>query len=294
MVTFYRRLPKFDYISPGSIEEALDLLSNYGNGKCLVYAGGTDVIPKLKKRIVEKPEILVDLKGIPELDYVEYDKKNGLRLGALATIHSTATSPVVIERYPILSQAAASIASTQIQNRGTIAGNICNAVPSADSAPALLCLDARLLCLSKNGERLVDIDEFFAGPGETALNPGEILKEIQIPPMPDKGQGVYIKLSTRKRMDLAVVGVAAMVETKNGVIKDARIGLGAVAPTSMRARNSEEILKGKKADEETILIAARTASEESKPIDDHRASAEYRKMMVEVLVKRAIHQALSN
>lgn len=294
MVTFYRRLPKFDYISPGSIEEALDLLANSETGKCQVYAGGTDVIPKLKRRIVDKPEILVDLKGIRGLDYVEYDDQHGLRIGALATIHSTATSPVVTEKYPVLSQAAGSIASTQIQNRGTIAGNICNAVPSADSAPALLCLDARLLCVSKNGERLIDIEEFFTGPGETVLNPDELLKEIQIPLMPEKGQGVYIKLSTRKRMDLAVVGVAAMVETENGVMKDARIGLGAVAPTSMRARKSEKILKGKKVDDETILIAARKASEESRPIDDHRASAEYRKMMVEVLVKRAIHQALSN
>jgi carbon-monoxide dehydrogenase medium subunit len=199
-----------------------------------------------------------------------------------------------MEKYPMLSQAAGSIASTQIQNRGTIAGNICNAVPSADSAPALLCLHARLLCVSKNGERLVDIDEFFTGPGETALHPDEILKEIQIPLMPDDGHGVYIKLSTRKRMELAVVGVAAMVETEKGIIKDVRIGLGAVAPTSMRARESEELLKGKKVDDETILIAARKASEESRPIDDHRASAEYRKIMVEVLVKRAIHQTLSN
>ena len=113
MVTFYRRLPKFDYICPGSIEEALDLLSNYENGKCRLYAGGTDVIPKLKRRIVDKPEILVDLKGIPELDYVEYDDQHGLRIGALATIHSTATSPIVMERYPMLSQAAGSIASEE-------------------------------------------------------------------------------------------------------------------------------------------------------------------------------------
>ena len=161
MVTFYRRLPKFDYVKPKSIEEALGLLSGNSNGKVKVYAGGTDVIPKLKTRMVNPPELLVDLKGIPGLDYIEYDDKEGLRIGALATIFSVAHSKPVIENYPVLSQAANSIASTQVQNRGTIIGNICNAFPSADSAPALLCLEAKLLCISSRGERTINIDTFF-------------------------------------------------------------------------------------------------------------------------------------
>jgi len=137
VVTFYRRLPKFDYIQPKTLAETLNLLANSNNGKYRVYAGGTDLIPKLKRRAVVQPEVLVDLKGIPNLDYVDYDDQDGLRIGALATIRSVATSPVVSEKLPILSQAAGSIAFIQVQNRGTIAGNICNAVPSADSAPAI-------------------------------------------------------------------------------------------------------------------------------------------------------------
>jgi len=293
MGTFYRRLPKFDYLKPRSLEEVLNLLGGERNGHYRVYAGGTDVIPKLKARMMKAPDVLVDLKGIPDMDYIRYDVGSGLRIGALATIFSVANAPVVKEKYPILAMAVGSIASIQVQNRGTITGNICNAAPSADSAPALLCVGARLLCVGKKGERWINIEEFFKGPSETILNPDELLKEIHIPPLPENSHGVYLKLSPRSKMDLAVVGVAAVVVAENGFIKDIRIGLGAVAPTPMRARKAEDILGGETANDETIKKAARTASDESKPIDDHRASAEYRKMMVEVLVERDIREALS-
>jgi carbon-monoxide dehydrogenase medium subunit len=217
-----------------------------------------------------------------------------LRIGALATIYSVANSSMVKEKFTILSHAANSIASTQVQNRGTIVGNICNAVPSADSAPTLLCLGAKLLCLSKGGERTMGVEDFFTGPNSTSLNSDELLKEIQIANMPEASKGVYIKLSPRKRMDLAVVGVAAVVSAEKETFKQVRIGLGAVAPTPIRAKKAEERLVGRAINEEAILEAAKLASEESEPIDDHRASAEYRRTMVEVLVKRAINQALSN
>jgi carbon-monoxide dehydrogenase medium subunit len=293
MVTFYRRLPKFDYVKPKSMDEVLKLLAISKNGKIKVYAGGTDVIPNLKRRDVNKPETLVDLKGIPNLDYIDHDEETGLRIGALATIRAVAGSSIVGENFPLLSQAAGRIASNQVQNRGTIAGNICSAVPSADSAPALLCLGAGLVCVKRNGERQIGIDAFFKGTNETVMNPDELLKEIRIPPMPENSHGVYIKLSPRSRMDLAVVGVAALLGVKNGIIGHIKIGLGAVSPTPMRAKGAEDSLRGMKANDDVISKAARLASEESKPISDHRASADYRKMMVEVLVKRAIHQALS-
>lgn len=293
MVTFYRRLPKFDYIRPDSIEEVLRRLADNVNGKYKIYAGGTDVVPKLKARETPKPEILIDLKGIPNLDYIDYDEKKGLRIGALATVRSVATSPIVSEKFPILSQAAGRIASTQVQNRGTIAGNICSAVPSADSAPALLCLEARVIGVKKDGERAIGIDAFFKGPNKTVLDPDELLKEIQIPPMPESSHGVYIKLSPRSRMDLAVVGVAAVLGVRDRIVRHIKIGLGAVSPTPMRAREAENMLWKKKIDDELITKSARRAMEESRPISDHRASAEYRKMMVEVLVDRAIHQALA-
>ncbi|MGD8227952.1 MAG: xanthine dehydrogenase family protein subunit M [Desulfobacteraceae bacterium] len=294
MVTFYRRLPKFDYIKPKSMEEALDLLGEKNHGDVKVYAGGTDVIPRLKSRLIQTTKVLIDLKGIPDLDHIQYDEKDGLRIGALATISSVAHSPQVRENFGILSQAAGSIASTQVQNRGTIVGNICNAVPSADSAPALLCLGAKLSCVSSRGERLIDIEDFFTGPNRTALNPDELVKEIWIPSMPPQSKGAYIKLSPRRRMDLAVVGVGAVVVQDKGIVQNVRIALGAVAPTPMRAKRAEDMIKGEKVRADTVVEAAVTASAESEPIDDHRASAEYRRMMVEVLVKRAMNTALSN
>jgi CO/xanthine dehydrogenase FAD-binding subunit len=293
MVTFYRRLPRVDYIRPKSIDDLLELLSDNHDERYRVYAGGTDLIPKLKARAISPPEAIVDLKGLPGMDYIDYDKNHGLRIGALTTIRSIETSPVVREKYPFLSQASASIASIQVRNRGTMAGNICNAVPSADSAPPLLSLEARLFCVSKKRERILNIDEFFTGPNRCALEPDEILREIQIPAMPEKGRGVFIKLSPRSRMDLAVVNVTVLFVKEKGQFKDVRISLGAVAPTPMRARKAERSLEGVKADDKAILNAAKIASAESKPIDDHRASAEYRRMMVEVLVRRAIRQVIS-
>lgn len=290
MVVFYRRLPKMDYIRPGSIDEVLGFFSKGENGRYKVYAGGTDVIPKIKKRIMNSPEVLVDLKGIRGLDYVNYDEKDGLRIGALTTLRSVAESGVVKEIYPMLAQATGSIASIQIRNRATVAGNICNAVPSADSAPALLALEAEVKCISVKGERIIGIDEFFKGPGMTALEPDEIVKEIHIPVLHKNMRGVYIKLSPRSRMDLAVVGVAVLGSIEDGIFKDVRIGLGAVGPTPIRALNAEGLLAGAGADDKTINDAAMLAASEAKPIDDHRASAEYRRMMVEVLVRRGLKE----
>lgn len=293
MVTFYRRMPKFDYVKAGSMEEALGFLEAHETGKVRVYAGGTDMIPKLKARVVPAPELLVDLKGVPGMDTITADDTYGLRIGALASIYSVAHSTLVKEKFPILAQAAGSIASVQVQNRGTLAGNICNAVPSADSAPALLCLGAKVVSKSPRGEREIDIQEFFAGPNKTVLAPDELVTEIRVPDQPEDTRGIYIKLSPRSRMDLAVVGVAVMVRKADAADPDIRIGLGAVAPRPMRAFKAEETLKGVRIGNDAILTASKTASEESAPIDDHRASAEYRRMMVEVLVNRALRQTLA-
>lgn len=274
------------------MDEALGLLKGNQDGEIRVYAGGTDLINKLKGRFIRTPKCLIDLKTIPGLNYVQDAGDGTLKIGALASISSVVESSFVSQGYPILAQAAGSIAANQIQNRGTVVGNICNAVPSADSAPALLCLDAQLICISSEKERTISINEFFLGPNRTALNRDELLREIQVPIMPKNAQGVYIKLSPRSRMDLAVVGVAVIVVPEKGAMKDVRIGLGAVAPTPIRARKAEAVLKGKSIREELLVKAAKAASEEASPIDDHRASAEYRRMMVEVLVKRGLQQCL--
>jgi len=292
MTTFYRRLPKFDYLAPATLDEAFSLLSEY-KGRVKVIAGGTDLVPKLKRREMGAPEYVIDLKGLPGLDEIK-QAAGGLTIGALVTIGAVESSAIIGEKFAILAQAAQSMASPQIRNRGTIAGNICNAVPSADSAPPLLTLGARLKIASGKGERTANIEDFFTGPNQTALGDDEILQEIQIPDMPPKSKGIYLKLTPRRAMDLAIVGVAVLVTPEDGVCKDIRIALGAVAPTPIRAKKAEALLKGQKLDGALIEKAARTAAGQSKPIDDHRASAEYRRDMVEVLVRRAIKQAIGS
>jgi CO/xanthine dehydrogenase FAD-binding subunit len=293
VVTFYRRLPKMDYLKPAGLAAVLDVLDESRHIRSLVYAGGTDVIPRLKARLIRPPEVLVDLKGVRELDSISYDERSGLRIGALLTLSSVVENETVRGKYPALFEGARSIASTHIQNRGTLIGNICNAVPSADSAPALLCLGAKMVCLSKVGERTVDIHRFILGPNTTSLRPGEIVREIQVPPAVTGTRGAYVKLSPRSRMDLAVVGVAAVVRKEKETFEDVRIALGAVAPTPVRCAKAEQRLRGEAVSEKVILEAASLAARECEPIDDHRASAMYRRMMVEVLVKRAIYRALS-
>jgi CO/xanthine dehydrogenase FAD-binding subunit len=292
MVTFHRRLPKFDYLEPNTMDEALSLLSQY-KGRAKVMAGGTDLLPKLKEREIEAPEVIIDLKGLPDLNTIEYDEVEGLSLGALVTIHAVETSPIVQDRFGVLFQAVESMASAQVRNRGTIAGNLCNAVPSADTAPALLALEARLRLKSQKGERVVNVEDFFTGPGETLLTDEEMLQEIRVPNLPPHGRGTYLKLSPRRSMDLAVVGVAAVVIVEDQICSDIRIALGAVAPTPIRARRAESVARGQKLNDEVIAKAARVASEECRPISDHRASAEYRCNMVEVLTRRAIKHSIS-
>lgn len=272
------------------MDEALSLLSRY-KGKARVIAGGTDLVPKLRRREIKAPDYIIDLKGIAGLDYIKYDKGSGLRLGALATIHAVETSPVIREKFAVLSQAAESMASPQVRNRGTVAGNICNGVPSADTAPALLTLEAKLKVISPKGERTVSIEDFFTGPNQTVLADDEILQEIQVPDLPPSAKGSYHKLTPRRAMDLAIVGVAVVAVAEDGVCNDIRIALGAVAPTPFRARKAEAIIRGKGFSDGVIEKAVEVAAGEAKPIDDHRASAEYRREMVGVLTRRAIKQA---
>jgi carbon-monoxide dehydrogenase medium subunit len=180
------------------------------------------------------------------------------------------------------------MASPQVRHRGTIAGNICNAVPSADTAPALLVLDATLKLVSKKGERIVKIADFFKGPSETVLKPDELLVEIQIPDLPEGSVGKYLKLSPRRAMDLAIVGVAVLIVPDSGKFGDIRIALGAVSPIPVRANAAEALLRGQKPDTGLIERVAAAAAASCRPISDHRASAEYRTDMVKVLTKRAI------
>jgi len=292
VVTFYRRLPRFEYVQPKTIDEALSLLAK-SNGDARLLAGGTDLLPKMKRREITAPAYVIDLKAIPDLDYIDYDEEKGLSLGALTTIHAIETSPVIGQKFTILAQAAYTMAAPQVRNRATLAGNICNAVPSADSVPPLLVLEAKLKVMSQKGERILALENFFTGPNETVLTDRELLVEILIPPVPSNTRGIYLKLSPKSSMDLATVGVAALVISEDGLCKDMRIALGAVAPTPIRAKKAEGMLRGQRFSDELKERTAQIAAEESRPIDDHRASAQYRREMVQTLVSRAIKQAIS-
>jgi CO/xanthine dehydrogenase FAD-binding subunit len=278
-----RSLQPFNYLRPSSLSEALKLLGNYGK-EAKVLAGGTDLIVGMKEKGLS-PGYVIDIKGIKGLDGISYDPKEGLWIGTLATMNEVNASSCIREHYPFLSLAAGEVGSVQVRNRATIGGNLCNAAPSAETAPALLCLDAVLTVAGPKGERAVEIEEFFQGPGMTVLD-GEILTGIRIPPVPRKG--IYIKHSPRNAMDIAVIGVAAAVTPGQGGWKEVRIALGAVAPTPIRVREAEELLLKKGRVKEAIEEAGRIAGKAASPIFDVRASAEYRREMVGNLVKRAL------
>lgn len=290
MTIFYRRLPQFDYLRPQTIEAALQALSDDEPVRNQVFSGGTDLIPKLKSRAIKAPPQVIDLKGIPGLDYIAFTPEEGLRIGANAIIREVARAEAVTGRYAALAEGAALIASNQLQHRGTIVGNVCNAVPSADSAPPLLAHDAVVVCVGRSGERRVPIADFFVSAGVSCLQAGEIVKEICVPTPAAGERSVYLKLAARGRMDLAVVGVAAAAVVERGVFRQVRIGLGSAAPVPMRATEAESYLSGKPATEETIEEAATIAAANTRTRSSHRASGDYRRDMIEVLVRRALGQ----
>lgn len=282
---------RFNYLEPATIEEAVSLLSKY-DGKAKAIAGGTDLLVQIRNKAI-KPEYVVDIGYISGLDYINYDEKQGLRIGALTTIRAIEKSGKLRQLYPVISQAAGLLGSVAIRNVATIGGNLCNAAPSADTAPALIGLSAKARIAGSGGERLVSLEDFFTGPGETVLKAGEMLLEIQVPVPPPDTKGMYLKHG-RSAVDLATVGVAVIMALESGgVCRDVKIVLGAVAPTPMRAKKAEEVLRGKKVEPALIEEAARVASGEAQPITDVRASAEYRREMVKVFTRRAIGQIMA-
>lgn len=292
MAVFYRRLPRFEYLIPKTLEEALSVLKNQKES-VKVFAGGTDLIPQMKRREISIPKIVIDLKGLEGLERVTYDESSGLSIGPLTTISALAQSSVVAQHFPSLFQAASSIGSPQVRNRGTFVGNVCTAVPSADSAPALLTLEATVRIKGLGKERTVPINQFFTGPRKTVLKPDEILVEISVPTPARSSRGVYLKLSPRHSMDLAIVGVAVNGVSEKGICKDVKIALGAVAPTPIRAPMAEEMLKGQRITPELVDEAARNAITQCSPIDDHRASQEYRCDMIYAMTRRALNQVFA-
>lgn len=282
-----RTLPEIGYYAPATIAETLNLLEQHGNN-AVIMAGGTDVVPKMKGGVLS-PKYIVSIANVEELKYIKYDEENGLTFGAGVSLIDLEKNQLVKELYPALYVGCHSIASTQIRNAATVVGNICNAVPSADTAPGLLVLDARIKICSKRGVRIVPIDEFFVGVCKTVLEPDELVTEIQIPAKKENEDSIYFSFTARKALDLAVVGVAVKLTVDDEICQDAKIALGAVAITPKRAKDGENRLIGKKITEELAQVVGAYVSEhECSPISDLRASKEYRKEIVSVLVKDGI------
>lgn len=280
---------RFEYFEPASLGDAAAILGR-SNGRASVLAGGTDLLVEIKEQL-RKPDYVVNIKKIPAIDVFSFDERAGLRIGALVTARTIENAPVVLEKYPGLAQAARELGSIQIRNRATLAGNVCRASPSADTLPPLIADGATAKIFGPSAERRVQLEDFFTGPGETVLKPDELLTEIVVPPPAPRTGKVYIKHGRRKAMELATVGVAVSLTLKGDACAEVRIVLGAVAPKPLRAKRAEALLLGKTLDDSLLEEAARLAMQESSPISNVRASAEYRRDMVEVLTRRALREA---
>ena len=281
---------RFDYYEPKTIKEACKRCFNLGN-KASLLAGGTDLIPRLKQKLI-KPKAVINLKKIKGLDFVKTYGKSGLSLGTLTHIADIAVHPLLQKRFPVLCVAARSIGSTQVRNLATLGGNLCNASPSADMVPGLLVLDARVKVVGPSGNREIPLEELFAGPGKMNLSKGEILTEVRIPFPSAHTRQIYLKHSIRRAMDIALVGVAVALsfDNRTKVCSKARVAFGAVAPTPVRAKKTEGKLVGKKIEEFSLESVGETAAEEVTPISDVRGSANYRREMVKELTMEAIRR----
>ena len=271
----------FDYFSPKTLSEASEVLSKY-NDDARMIAGGTDLLLKMKAGRLA-PKAIINIKRIPDLRGLTFNSH--LTLGALTTLEEIKQSPIIQQHYPALSSAAATMASVQIRNLATVGGNMCNAAPSADLAPILIALNATAVINGAKGERRVLLEEFFTAPGKSVLGVGELLISLEVPKQ--EGKSIYLKHSPREHMDIAVVGVGIACRGFNPLTQ-VRIILGAVAPIPLRAKKAEEEVMGGSLTKERIERAAKTAAEESKPIDDVRGSVWYRRKIVEVMVKRGL------
>ncbi len=281
----------FEYCVPRSIEEALFLLKGR-RGETKVLAGGTDLVVQMKDERA-RPAILVDVKKIPELNRLELSADETLHIGAAVPLSKIASFPAVIRRFSILQRACLHIGSERIRNRATMGGNICNAAPSADSVPPLLCLGARAIVAHIGGSRIVPMDSFFRGPGQTVLADDELLVEIEIAVPPVDSAGCYLRHTTREAMDIAVVGGASFLFlTPHGKqCNEVRIALGAVSPTPMRVPEAETLLTGKTLTDQLIEEASIIAADAASPITDVRGSAAYRKELAKVIISRTLKEA---
>ena len=277
---------EFEYVKPKDMDEALHVFSLYRE-KARALAGGTDLVVHLKEGLA-RPDVVVDIKALPELAGLSL-KGDILRLGALVTFSDLIESPVIKSKFPLLLEAALTVASTGVRNRATLAGNICSAVPSADSAPALAVYDAEVLVRSIRGERRVPMAEWFTGPKKTALAPDELVTAVELRLPEKKHAGCYMKLSRYEGEDLAQGGVAALVFADNTY----RVAVCALGPKPVRCSATEAVLNGAKLGDKALAKAKEAILREVSPISDIRSSKEYRLHMTQVMLGRALETAVA-
>ena len=282
-------LPSFDYVRARTLDEVIQLLEEHGEAARLLM-GGTDLFVRMRDGFIH-PQIVADVKHLPGMRDILYDEQTGLTIGAAATMNEVACHPDVQSHYPLLAEAANSVASYQLRNRATMGGNLCNGSPAADTAPATLLLEGRIVLCGPSGEREVPADAFFLGPGATAIQAGELMTAIRFPIPPAGTAGRYLKLGRNKAGDLAIAGVAVLgFPDGTGSGHSFRIGLASVAPVPLRAREAEQVLAASPPGEDTFALAAEKAMGAAMPIDDVRASAAYRKEMVRALTLRGLRE----
>ena len=301
-------MKKFDYFKPKTLKEALTLFAKYGE-KAKWIAGGTDVIVMIKQETMG-PDVLISLRGIPGLDEIKFN--GSLSLGPMVTHRAIEKSEIIRKNFTALTDAVDYLGSVQIRNVATIGGNICTAAPSADTATPLLVLGAQVKIKNVKEEKTLPVEEFFRGPGETVLKPGELVQELSIPKLLPNTGSAYYKLQRRLALDLPILGVSVLLsldknkvtcsdmlctaspissilhkmEEDDIVCKEVRIALGVAAPTPWRAVKAEALLRSKKLSDELLEEAAETAATEAQPRDTIRGEAWYRRDMIKVMVKR--------
>ena len=283
-------LPRFDFHEPATIEEACRTMVELGP-EAKPLAGGTDLIVNMKKKILS-PAHLVSLSRIGDLKQIALSN-GGIRIGAGMTVSELAESNEIENRFKALSTGARGLGSPLIRNLATIGGNLVSARPAADLPPPLMAYGAEVLIKSQSGERSIPMEDLFLGPGETVIEPHEILTEIRMNnPLPNSG-AAYFKLGVREALEISLVNVAAFISLDDvDSIKEARIILGSVAPTPIRSESAEKVLLGEKPTGKLFNQAGKEAAKECRPIDDFRASAAYKRAMVEVLTSRTLNMAL--
>lgn len=277
-------LADFEYLAPKTLREALKEKKERKNS--FILAGGTDLIPKMRDQSI-RPSVLINLTRIKELNCIKKEDRQ-IKIGSTTTINQIIESEIVRENVEILREACKKLGNPLTRNKATIGGNLCNASPAADTATPLLISEAEFILKSLDGERRIPVEEFFEGPGKTILRDDEILTEIRLPASKNGTRTKFLKVGLRKANAVSIVNCAISLKVRNKIIEDAKIGLGAVAPTPILAEEAQKVLIGKELREDLIEECAQIAFRETKPISDVRGSAKYRGLSVEGLVKKAL------